>query len=143
MKYFITPMFMLALLLSFLGCSPDDKPEAINYPVDTNIIGKWYLIGYDAGNGYVEYKNACSEKRDYLEFLATAQSIEQGYDDTCESGYTYNSTWKVTNGVYLSFDKGSIRNCIVSQLTGDRLGLQSQTQNSLGSNVTVTNFYSK
>jgi len=143
MKHLITTMLMLALLFSFLGCSSDDKPEAINYPVDTNIIGKWYLIGYDAGNGYVEYKNACSEKRDYLEFMVASQSVEQGYDDTCDSGYTYNASWKITNGVYLSFDKGSVRNCIVSQLTADRLGLQTKTQSSLSGNVTVTNYYSK
>lgn len=143
MKHVVNPMLILALLISFSGCSSDDKPEAINYPVETNIIGKWYMIGYDSGNGYVEYKNACSEKRDYLEFLETSQSTEQGYDATCESGYTYNATWKITNGVYLSFDKGSIRNCIVSQLTGNRLGLQTQTQSSLGGNVTVTNYYSK
>lgn len=143
MKHISIPMLMLALLFSFLGCSSDDKPETIKYPVDTNIIGKWYLSGYDAGNGYVEYKNQCSEKRDYLEFLVTSQSVEQGYDSTCKSGYTYNATWKVTNGVYLSFDKGSMRNCVVSQLTSDRLVLQTQTQSSLGGNVTLTNYYSK
>jgi|GEM_PF-4494891 len=146
MKHIINPILILALLISLSGCSSDDKPEQIKYPVAENIIGRWYMIGYDSGNGYVEYKSACSDKRDYLEFLETMHSTEKSFAADCETGYTINAVWKVTNDINLSLnnDEDSVgRYYTVSQLTGDRLGLQSQTQTALGGSVMVTNYYSK
>jgi hypothetical protein len=100
MKKILALFFVFAL---FAGCSPDDKPEAINYPIEKSIIGKWILKGYESNSGYVEYNNLCEEKKDFLEFADNGRSTEQAFNENCETSYTINASWTI-NDVYLSMD---------------------------------------
>jgi hypothetical protein len=144
MKHIITGICMILLLMVLTACSSDDKREPINYPIEQNITGRWYLAGFDSGSGYVEYNWLCEQQKDYLEFLDDGSSIEQNFNGDCEVAYTMNTTWSV-NGVYLSLDNvedEAEKNYKIIVLNDNNLMLEHGTQSALGAKPT-TLYYSK
>jgi hypothetical protein len=80
----------LALGMSFVSCDKDDDKDAA-------IEGKWYFskIAYTIGTDAIpeiDYPNACSSKKDFIELKTGAVSIDGSYDDNCVLDQS-TSTW--------------------------------------------------
>jgi hypothetical protein len=80
----------LALGMSFVSCDKDDDKDAA-------IEGKWYFskFAYTIGTTAIpeiDYPNACSSKKDFIELKTGAVSIIGLYNSECVLGQD-TSTW--------------------------------------------------
>jgi hypothetical protein len=80
----------LALGMSFVSCDKDDDKDAA-------IEGKWYFskLAYTYGTTAIpeiDFPNACSTKKDFIELKTGGVSIEGSYDSECVLDQ-YTSTW--------------------------------------------------
>ena len=81
----------LALGMSFASCNKDDDNAS------AAIEGKWYfskiaITGGTDATPEIDYPNACSSKKDFIELKTGAVSIDGSYDDNCVLDQ-YTSTW--------------------------------------------------
>ena len=81
----------LALGMSFVSCNKDDDNAS------AAIEGKWYfskiaITGGTDATPEIDYPNACSSKKDFIELKTGAVSIDGSYDDNCVLDQ-YTSTW--------------------------------------------------
>jgi hypothetical protein len=85
----------LALGMSFVSCDKDDDNNS--GVASAAIEGKWYFskLAYTYGTTAIpeiDYPNACSSKKDFIELKTGAVSIDGSYDDNCVLDQS-TSTW--------------------------------------------------